>query len=77
LLRADYLLNEKSVSEAIDLFALNVKLNPTSWSAYDSLGEGYALAGDKKSAIKNYKKSLDLNPENEAGKKALAILEKQ
>ncbi len=71
------LLKEKFVSEAIDVFAVNVKLNPTSWNAYDSLGEGYALAGDKKSAIKNYKKSLDLNPENEAGKKALTILEKQ
>ncbi len=53
-----------------------VKHSPNSWNTYDSLGEGYALAGDKKLAIKNYKKSLELNPENETGKKALAILEK-
>lgn len=68
------LLKEKRVSEAIDVFALIVKHNPTSWNAYDSLGEGYALAGDKALAIKNYEKSLELNPESEAGKKALAIL---
>jgi len=68
------LLNEKRVNEAIDVFAVNVKLNPTSWNAYDSLGEGYALAGNKKLAIANYEKSLELNPGNEAGKKALVIL---
>lgn len=62
------------MNEAIDVFAVNVKLNPTSWNAYDSLGEGYALAGNKKLAIANYEKSLELNPANEAGKKALAIL---
>lgn len=68
------LLKEKRVSEAIDVFALIVKHNPTSWNAYDSLGEGYALAGEKALAIKNYEKSLELNPGNEAGKKALATL---
>lgn len=68
------LLQEKRVSEAIDVFAVNVKLNPTSWNVYDSLGEGYALAGDKRSAITNYEKSLELNPDNESGKKALAAL---
>lgn len=70
------LLAEKRVNEAIDLFVLIVKYNPTSWNAYDSLGEAYALAGNKELAIKNYRKSLELNPESEGGKKALAILEK-
>lgn len=71
------LLKEKRVSEAIDLFALIVKQYPTSWNAYDSLGEGYALAGDKALAIKNYEKSLELNPESEGGKKALGILKQK
>lgn len=68
------LLKEKRVSEAIDVFAVNVKLNPDSWNTYDSLGEGYALAGNKKLAIANYEKSLELNPQNEAGKRALVTL---
>lgn len=71
------LLQEKRTSEAIDVFAVNVKLNPTSWNAYDSLGEGYALAGNKKLAIANYEKSLELNRDNESGKKALAILKQK
>lgn len=71
------LLHEKRVSEAIDVFAVNVKLNPASWNAYDSLGEGYALAGNNKLAIAKYEKSLELNQDNEAGKKALAILKNQ
>ncbi len=70
------LLSEKRVAEATDLFMLNVKLNPTSWNTYDSLGEAYALAGNTQQAITQYEKSLELNPKNEAGKEALARLKK-
>ena len=38
------------------------KNHPESANAWDSLGEGYALAGDKQNAIANFKKSLSLNP---------------
>jgi len=31
---------------------------------YDSLAEGYMMAGDKVLAIKNYAKSLELDPHN-------------
>ena len=41
---------------------------------YDSLGEAHAAAGDKPRAIKNYDKSLQLNPQRESGKAALAKL---
>jgi len=71
------LLSEKRVAEATDIFVLNVKLNPTSWNAYDSLGEAYALAGNTRQAITQYEKSLELNPKSEAGQKALARLKKQ
>lgn len=71
------LLSEKRVAEATDMFVLNIKLNPTSWNAYDSLGEAYALAGNTQQAIVQYEKSLELNPKNEAGQKALARLRKQ
>ncbi len=71
------LLNEKRVTDAIEVFRANVILHPGSWNAYDSLGEGYALAGDVKAAVSNYEKSVELNPKNENGKQALAKLKKQ
>lgn len=71
-----YLLNQKMYSQAIEIFKLNVKLYPDSWNVYDSLGEGYMLNGDKQLAIKNYKKSLELNPNNTNGIEMLKKLEK-
>ena len=60
--------------EAIEVFQLNVKWFPSSWNVYDSLGEAYAMAGQNELAIENYKKSIELNPENVGGKEALAKL---
>lgn len=71
------LLNEKRIDEAVKIFIVNVQLNPTSWNAYDSLGEAYALSGNTKLAIVNYEKSLELNPKNEAGRKNLERLKKR
>jgi hypothetical protein len=48
--------------KAIEIFILNAKRHPTSANCFDSLGEGYALNGDNKNAIINFKKSLSLNP---------------
>jgi tetratricopeptide (TPR) repeat protein len=62
------------VNDAIEVFKLNVQLNPKSWNVYDSLGEAYAKAGNKALAIQNYEKSIQLNPKNENGKVALAKL---
>ncbi|WP_417785265.1 serine hydrolase [Tenacibaculum sp.] len=50
--------------KAIDLLTLEVLYFPKSYDAYDSLGEAYMNDGQKKKAIENYQKSLDLNPEN-------------
>jgi len=52
---------------AIELFTLIVKEYPQSWNAFDSLGEAYLKAGKKDLAIANYKKSVELNPNNKAG----------
>ena len=49
---------------------------PKSGNAYDSLGEAYLADGDKKLAIANYKKSVELDPTNENGKKVLAEISK-
>jgi tetratricopeptide (TPR) repeat protein len=68
------LMTAKRLNDAIDLFKMNVKLFPNAWNVYDSLGEAYAVAGNKQEAIKNYEQSIKLNPMNENGKKALEKL---
>lgn len=57
-------LDEGHFQDAIRIFALNVAMYPGSSNVYDSIGEAYMDAGNKKEAIKNYEKSLALNPEN-------------
>ena len=69
--KAYKLLEEKKLKEAIEVFRLNVFAFPKSANAFDSLGEAYLEAGDKQSAIENYKKSLALNPENENAREVL------
>lgn len=58
------LLRQKRVDEAIQVFEWNVKLHPESGNVYDSLGEAYMNDGNKELAIKNYEKSLELDPKN-------------
>lgn len=68
-------LEDDKIDKAVEVFKLNVKLYPTAWNTYDSLGEAYAKAGNKELAIENYKKSIELNPDNEIGKEMLKKLE--
>jgi tetratricopeptide (TPR) repeat protein len=56
------LLNQNQQDKAIQMFILNTQRHPTSANVWDSLGEGYALKGDKKNAIASFKKSLSMNP---------------
>ncbi|MEJ2542866.1 MAG: serine hydrolase [Calditrichaceae bacterium] len=58
------LLSMNKVSDAIEVFKLNVESYPEGYNTYDSLGEAYMINGQKELAIKNYKKSLELNPQN-------------
>jgi CubicO group peptidase (beta-lactamase class C family) len=70
-------MGEKKYQEAIAVFKLNVELYPESWNVYDSLGEAYMMNGDKEPAIKNYEKSLALNPNNTNGAQMLKRLREQ
>jgi tetratricopeptide (TPR) repeat protein len=56
------LLGNKEQEKAIAIFILNTQRNPKSANGFDSLGEAYALKGDTKNAIANFKKSLSMNP---------------
>ncbi|MBN2089936.1 serine hydrolase [candidate division KSB1 bacterium] len=68
------LLAMKMTKEAIAIFKLNIEAFPQSYNAYDSLGEAYMINGDKDLAIKNYEKSIELNPKNAGGIEALKKL---
>jgi CubicO group peptidase (beta-lactamase class C family) len=59
-----YLYELNDIDTAIELFKLNVVSYPASSNVYDSLGEAYKVKGDNELAIKNYKKSYDLDNRN-------------
>lgn len=67
-------IRERKIKDAVEIFKLIVKKYPNSANAYDSLAEAYQLNGKKELAIKNYKKSLELNPKNENAKNQLSEL---
>jgi len=67
-------MNMGHISEAIEVFKLNVEAFPQSFNVYDGLGEAYFKNGDTKNAIINYKKSLELNPGNNNAEKMLIKL---
>jgi Protein of unknown function (DUF2911) len=54
--------SDQEKDKAIEIFVLNTQRHPKSANCFDSLGEAYALKGDKKDAIVSFKKSLSLNP---------------
>ena len=68
------LLGMKRVKDAIEVFKQNVTDFPQSSNVYDSLGEAYAVNGERELAIKNYERSIELNPNNTNGIEALKKL---
>ena len=70
------LLQQGKKKEAIEVFKINVETFPKSGNVYDSLGEAYLADGDKKLAIANYSKAVELDPTNENGKKVLEEISK-
>ncbi|PCJ94768.1 MAG: hypothetical protein COA50_10260 [Flavobacteriaceae bacterium] len=69
----EFLKAEKNAS-AIFVFQFNASLFPDSYNVYDSLGEAYLKNNDKEGALKNYKKPLELNPENTNAKEMLGTI---
>ena len=58
------LLGAGRASDAVEIFKLNVEMFPDAFNTYDSLGEAYLAAGERELAIQNYRRSLELNPQN-------------
>jgi tetratricopeptide (TPR) repeat protein len=71
------LLGNNKLKKAIEIFKFVVSEYPDSANAYDSLGEAFMKADEKELAIKNYERSLELDPKNENAKKMLEDLRKK
>jgi len=69
------LLKEGNIDEAIEVFEQNADAYSDSPNVYDSLGEAYAVKGDKKNAIKYYEISLEKDPLNANALEVLRHLE--
>jgi tetratricopeptide (TPR) repeat protein len=67
----------KKADDAVRMFELSVELFPGSWNTYDSLAEAWYEKGEKQKALTLYKKSMELNPANENGKKFIERIEKE
>ena len=68
------LMGSQKINEALETFRLNTELFPHSWNVYDSYGEALLKDGQEEEAIRMYKKSVELNQDNENGKKILEEL---
>ena len=68
-------LDSNKVLEAIEIFKLNTELFPNSSNAFDSLAEAYLKDGNQSAAIVNYKKALQIDPENSNASEALKELQ--
>jgi CubicO group peptidase (beta-lactamase class C family) len=67
---------EHHLAEALEVFRTNTELFPRSWNVYDSYGEALRKAGRLDDAIRMYERSLELNPSNEGGRKALSEMKR-
>jgi CubicO group peptidase (beta-lactamase class C family) len=52
------------IARAIEMFQLNVRTFPRSANVYDSLGEAYLANADTARAVINYRRALELDPNN-------------
>ncbi|KAA6346345.1 putative penicillin-binding protein PbpX [termite gut metagenome] len=55
------------IDEAAKIFKLNIESFPNSFNVYDSYAEALMNQGKNELAIKNYKKSIEINPANQNG----------
>lgn len=69
------LLEQKQTAQAVAIFRLNVSLYPQSANTYDSLAETLEGTGDRVGALKNYRRSLALNPANTNAVAHIKVLE--
>lgn len=69
------LLGRGRIQDALAVLQFNVEQFPKSFNVYDSLAEAQAAAGLKDEAIRNYHRSLEINPRNQNAATRLKPLE--
>jgi predicted alpha/beta superfamily hydrolase len=69
-----FLYRFKEPDKALRYLEMNAQYYPASANVWDSLGEAYAVKGDKTTSAKMYEKALALDPANENAKKKLLEL---
>ena len=57
-------LENSEIDAAISVFELNIDTFPESANTWDSLAEAIMAKGDREMAIRYYRRSLDLDPDN-------------
>lgn len=70
-------LGNGELGKALEVFKVATFLFPDSFNAYDSYGEALSKSNRKAEAIEMFEKSIELNPENENGKKMLKQLRQE
>ncbi|TFW03197.1 tetratricopeptide repeat protein [Oxalobacteraceae bacterium OM1] len=68
------LLSSGMLAESVAVFRFGTQLHPADANLYDSLGEAQAKMGNRSEAIKNYRRSLALNPKNANAVERLKVL---
>jgi tetratricopeptide (TPR) repeat protein len=68
-------IQKRDLDAAIFFFKINVERFPDSVNVYDSLGEAYYFKENFEEAEKNYKKVLELDPDNKNAKAFLGRIE--
>jgi hypothetical protein len=68
------LMNSGRGSAALTVFRANTRVYPRSANAWDSYGEALLLASQHKDAVAAYQRALELNPQQESARQALARL---
>jgi tetratricopeptide (TPR) repeat protein len=70
------LFRENKIDDALKVYLLNYKEYPDLFITNDALAETYLKMGEKKGALKFFKKSVELMPDYEYGKKMIEELNK-
>lgn len=70
------LMNYGRINDAIKVFELNAKENPKSGNAFNSLAESYFNDNQFENSKLNYKKTLELLPDDSNSKEMLEKIEK-